>query len=249
MEDTGQPVRAGFWRRFIAVNIVDFGAVTLALALIGLILFLPTGGRIRVANMLINTTTCAQVDPSTLTGFSLPSNFRPTLAAKCTRSLLGYVHDRFLTVVERTQSGSVTYTRSFQFALDSGSEPTSAFYVDYLFILILLPYLVIAEWRWGKTLGKDILDIRVQSVGGGPLTIAQATKRTVARFWFVVLQLIAVIWLDADAALSFLNYGLVLVVLMAAIVLAQGINFIVAVRRRELPWHDRWAKTEVVRGR
>jgi len=43
--------------------------------------------------------------------------------------------------------------------------------------LIGAAYGIVFHWLWGQTLGKMALQIRVVSVGGGPLSLGQAVGR------------------------------------------------------------------------
>lgn len=239
--------RAGFWRRGFAL-FIDSCLIAFVLGLLGLVLFGPTGGFIRVSNMLIDSRNCSEVDPQRLELPRLPP-FRITHAVRCTRSVLGYVHDRALTVAEVTRSGAVTYTQSLTFAVDAEGRPTRAFYLDPLILALLPAYILLLEWRYGRTLGKDLLGLRVRTLGGGALTFVQAAKRLLIRFlpeivWIVPL-LLAILGASAPGTGYF--WGIWFVGAAAAIAIL--VNFAVNVRRGDLPWHDRWAGTEVVRDR
>jgi uncharacterized RDD family membrane protein YckC len=50
-----------------------------------------------------------------------------------------------------------------------------------IFILIELSYFVILEWRFGGTLGKLLLGVRVVNAGGGRVTPKQALLRNLLR--------------------------------------------------------------------
>lgn len=71
-----------FWRRVVAffVDGIIFGAV---FGLLGVILFGPTDGKIRVGSMLFSVRSCAvpQID---LANLNLPKDFRVTHAVSCT---------------------------------------------------------------------------------------------------------------------------------------------------------------------
>src|SRR5262245_20609803 len=127
--------RARFWRRVFAF-IIDCCAVVAVIAAIGILLFSPTDGRIRVANTLVNYSICA-AGTAVPAGLDLPADFNVTHVARCARYFFGVAHDRTLTVSEVTRSGSVTYTRSLTFPADAEGRPSEAFYLDSLVILIL----------------------------------------------------------------------------------------------------------------
>jgi uncharacterized RDD family membrane protein YckC len=237
-ESSPSPSRAGFWRRFFAI-LIDICLFSVVIGLIGLLLFQPTEGRIRVQNMLIDFRVCSKVDPSQVE-LPTPPPFRITNAVQCTKSFFGLVHDRTLTVSEVTPSGSVTYTRALTYPVDADGHVTQVLYVDLLELIIFPAYLLLLEWRFGRTLGKHFVHIRVRSLNGGPVTFVQAVKRTLIRFLFLPPWLLLFAWWSFNA---YIGVGL----LMAGIGLAIVINWSLKTGRRELPWDDRWAATEVVR--
>jgi uncharacterized RDD family membrane protein YckC len=245
------PVRAGLWPRAIAL-IIDGCLITLVLGLLGLVLFVPTGGRIRVADTLVGSRTCTTPNLEVLQDLNipLPPNFQVTHLVRCTKPLLGYVHDRVLVVAEITRSGATTTIRELTFPLDAEGLPTRPFYLDSLWFLIFAAYVLLLEWRTGRTLGKDLMDVRVQSLAGGPPTLVQVVKRFLVRFFPLILASS----LPFAQRFGVLNLGgsgfpwVLWWLLMSPFLAIQG-NFIIAVRRRSLPWHDRFAGTEVALGR
>jgi hypothetical protein len=127
--------RARFWRRVFAF-FIDGCAVVAIIAAIGISLFSATDGRIRVANTLVNRSTCSQ-GSAVPAGLNLPANFNVTHVVRCTRYFFGVVHDRTLTVREVTRSGSLTHTRSITFPVDADGRPMRAFYLDHFGIFLL----------------------------------------------------------------------------------------------------------------
>jgi uncharacterized RDD family membrane protein YckC len=242
--------RARIWRRVCAFAI-DALAIGAVLAVLGIVLFPLTDGRVRVDSVPLNVRTCYALRalPPEL---GLPSDFKVTHAARCTLTFLGYVHNRVLIVSEVTRSGEVTYTRTLTFAADADGRPTSAFALDNFAIFLLVGYLLLFEWRFGSTLGKDLAGVRVQSLAGGPLAFSQAARRTLVKMLPVLILtpvLIAAMWLDPGSLLPLMRYFFVSIALTAAVGIVLLINFIVSVRVGGLAWHDRWAETEVLRGR
>ena len=242
------PVRAGLWPRAIAL-LIDGCLITVVLGFIGLVLFVPTGGRIRVADTLVGSRTCTTPNLQILQDLNIPlsPNFQVTHLVRCTKTLLGYVHDRVLIVAEITRSGATTTTRELTFPLDAEGLPTRPFYLDSLWFLVFAAYVLLLEWRTGRTLGKDLMDIRVQSLAGGPPTLVQVVKRFLIRFFpailLGVLSLISIAGVTDMTAPAFFWF-VILLSFMAVLV-----NFVVEGRRLALPWHDRFAGTEVALGR
>jgi hypothetical protein len=242
--------RARFWRRVFAF-IIDGCAVGAVIAAIGIPLFSLTDGRIRVANTLVNYSMCAG-GTALPAGLDLPADFNVTHVVHCTRYFFGVVHDRTLTVREVTRSGSLTYTRSITFSADAAGRPSEAFYLDYLWIFILACYRIVSEWKLGTTLGKHLLRMRVQPVGGGPMTATGALTRTLVCFipmYPFALLMVLLIALGPTGLFAMGHYFFAVVFVGLVLTVVFLLNFILAVRRARLPWHDRWAGTEVVRGR
>jgi len=246
------PGRAGLWPRAIAL-LIDGCLITVVLGSLGVILFVPTGGRIRVADTLVGSRTCSTPNLQILQDLNipLPPNFQVTDIVRCTKTLLGYVHDRVLIVAETTRSGpTTTTTRDLTIPLDTEGLPTRPFYLDSLWFLVFAAYVLLLEWRTGRTLGKDLMDIRVQSLAGGPPTLVQAIKRFLVRFFPTIL--LGSLSLMPLAGVSFTTapalYWFVWLISLLSFIAIQ-VNFIVEVRRRALPWHDRFAGTEVPLGR
>lgn len=243
------PDRAGFWPRAIAL-FIDSCLITFILGFLGLVLFAPTGGRIRVAGALVSSLQCSPQSLQVLQelNVSIPPDFQLTYIGRCTRSVLGHVHDRVLFVTDKVPSSAAGHARELTFPLDAEGRPTRAFYLDYLGGLLFAAYVLLSEWRTGRTLGKDLMDIRVQSLAGGPPNFVQTAKRFVLRFSGLILSeilsLLSVTGAIVSTAADFVWFGVGLVLSVAVLV-----NFIISVRRNALPWHDRFAGTEVVLGR
>jgi uncharacterized RDD family membrane protein YckC len=247
VSDAAAPLtpRAGFWRR-AAAQIIDALLFAVVLGLAGILLFAPTDGRIRVSNMPFNAEICSAIDPQ---GVQLPvlPPFRVTHASRCTKTWLGHLHDRTLTVAQVTRSGALTTTRALTYAVDAEWRPMQAFYLDYLWFVLAPVYFLVLEWRFGRTLGKDLMDIRVRSLGAGPITFVQSAKRLFVRFLPVVFMLL--LFLPIGSSFDSIEYVVAIGIIVLGSAIAIVVNFAWTVRRRNLPWHDRWAATEVVRGR
>jgi uncharacterized RDD family membrane protein YckC len=241
--------RAGFWRRILAI-LIDVALCALVVTVAGVFLFGLTDGRIRVGTALIDVNRCIQVDPQRIE-VPLPPQFQVTSALQCTKSFFGIVHDRTLRVAQVTRSGSTTYTRAITYPVDADGRPTRAFYIDYLTWILLVAYVLLLEWRCGQTLGKRVMRIRVKSLRGGPITLAQAIKRSVIRFlpwplFWLPFMLPLMFGENSFFAFATSDEAMVLILIMVIAMLIFLGNFAQRTRRHELPWHDRWAATEVV---
>src|SRR5262249_5531107 len=149
---------------------IDVVLMAFIVSIAGTVLFGLTDGRIRVNTALINYGNCSPADPQ---GLALPNPppFHITYAQRCTKRFFGFVHDRTLQVSEVTQSDGgnykVTYKRSVTYPVDADGRVVPAHYIDYMIYVLLVVYVLLLEWRFGRTLGKRIVGIRVQSLGGG----------------------------------------------------------------------------------
>jgi uncharacterized RDD family membrane protein YckC len=249
-------VQAGFWHRAIALAI-DILLINLVVAVIGLALTAVTGGTIRVANTVFNVIDCTSSEPVPA-ALAAAAGFAAADSHSCTRSLLGFVHDRVSVMTERPTGGEDgDDLRRIITPVDDTGRIVEAFYLDDLILALLAAYLLAFEWRAGATIGKRILAIRVQSLGGSVLDILQVGKRTLVR---IVVLFAAELGQSGNlpsadvhrigvrliSTHSTADLGLWSTVLMA-LALAYFISFSIATSRDSLPLHDRWAGTEVVR--
>jgi len=247
-QNSAVAAKAGLWRRALAI-FVDGVVVSLILGLLGVALFAPTGGKVRVSDIEGTSTHCGRADVQA-SEFSLPRDFKVTNAGRCTSQFLGFVYDRYLQVWEVTRFGTASYTRTLQYPIDADGHPSSALYLDYLLLFVLAGYLVLLEWKQGSTVGKALFGLRVRSLSGAPLSLAQAVKRTTVRFIpmlpiMLICLFMAVMRPDVlFASAQYFPGGFFCAYAAGGII---SWNFGTAMHRGRLPWHDRWAGTEVVR--
>ncbi len=241
--------RAGFWRRIAAI-LIDVIFISAVVGAFGAALYGPTNGAIRVRNTVIWTFECSATSVNR-PDLRVPADFKPNAAAVCIRRFLGVEHDRVLVMAEVTKSGNVTHRRAINLPVDAQGGITRAIYLDYLTIFFIAIYLVVLEWGFGRTLGKRLLGLRACSLGGSSIKLSQAAIRTLVRLipstWIIVVILIFLV-LDPARPMSTLMSNMVIIYGSGFVLsLVFLLNFILAVRRKNLPWHDRLAGTEVVR--
>jgi hypothetical protein len=101
--NTAYHTRAGFWGRTLAFGI-DLLLISVLIAVIGLASTGLTGGKVRVANTVVDFVDCTGNEPLPP---ELPDldGFEGADARRCTRSLLGITHDRRLVVREKMTAG------------------------------------------------------------------------------------------------------------------------------------------------
>ena len=230
------PVRAGLWPRAIAL-LIDGCLITFVLGSLGILFCLyrlaaESGSLTRWWVLELGMPPNLQVLQDL--NIPLPPNFQVTHLVRCTKTLLGYVHDRVLIVAEITRSGATTTTRELTFPLDAEGLPRDRS-ISILYGSWFCGLHVLLEWQLA-TLGKDLMDIRVQSSAGGPPTLVQAIKRFLVRFFPTIL--LGSLSLMPIAGVSFttapaLFWFVGLVSLLSF--MAVQVNFIVEVRRRALP--------------
>lgn len=249
-------MRAGFWDRAVALAI-DLLIINLLIAIIGLALTGMTGGNVRVASTVLNVVDCTSSEPVP-SGLELPAGFEAADARRCTRSVLGIVHDWKLVVSEKATAGEDPKDRR-QVAIptDRIGRPVQAFYLDDLILVLLAAYLLLLEWRFGATPGKYCVGIKVQSLGGAPLDIVQTGKRILLRLIVLASEGPAESVVGSPEKNHWISFKLVTSHTdfdfglwsdgLTVLAIVYVIGFIVATARRSLPLHDWWAGTEVVR--
>jgi uncharacterized RDD family membrane protein YckC len=240
-----QAKRAGLLARAVAF-VIDLLLVNMLVAAIGLAATELTGGSVRVANAIDDVRTCSASQP-TPPELSVPREFAGGDMRRCTRAVYGFAYDRML-IVREAASGSVAETdrRQISIPIDADGRPVHAFYLDRLTPLVLALYLLLLEWRWGATLAKRILGIRVVTLAGGPIDFWQAGRRSLIRALVVLCSAETQIGLGMTTAygLPDLGVGSQMLNLLAV---AYLIVFAIATLGGLLPPHDRWAGTQVVR--
>jgi len=252
--DTPHPTRAGFWERVLAFGI-DLLFVNLLIGVIGLASASLTDGRLRVARTVVNIVDCTGWDPL-LPQFSVPNGFDAEDVRRCTHSVLGIAHDWTLVVREKVVVGEDEKARhQVSIPVDAKGHPVRAFYLDDLIPLVLAAYSLLFEWRFGATLGKRFVFVRVQSLGGGPIDVVQAGKRVLMRLIVLLSTMQTLPGLSTES--HRITFGLTLShgvpdlgiwsEVLNVLAWAYAISFIVTTSRRTLPLHDRWASTEAIR--
>jgi uncharacterized RDD family membrane protein YckC len=241
--------RGGFWRRVLAL-LIDAMLISLLVGIIGVPLYGPTGGAIRVSSTFVNDTTCTATSPNR-PGVRLPMDFTPTGAGICVRRFFGLEHDRTLIIQQITKSGAVTYSRVISLPVDAEGRVVKPFYLDNLTLVLIAIYLFLLEWLIGTTIGKRILGLRVRSLDGARITLSQSAIRTLSRMIAlapIFVFTLGMVMLEPTRATTLLSDNLITItVVTIGWILAFFVNFAVTVRRGNLPWYDQWAGTEVVR--
>ena len=239
--------RGRFWRRAVALTL-DMFIVAFVVMLLGLLAGALTNGRFRISDVYFDETECAKPD-RTYAEIKLPEGYKPTSTVVCVSRIFGHTYDRSLVMVERTESGKFSFERSMTFPLDREGDVTRAFYLDWVFPFFLVILIYVQELMRGDTLGKRIMGLRVQSLGGASPYRSQIAKRLV-RFGYLVpfvVSYLAVAYFNRSVETA--EFLIAMAALGGVLTLLAVIEFAWAVRKGKLPFYDRWAGTEVVRVR
>ena len=248
-DDDDRSTRAGFWRRTLAI-VADALSVSVPCAVLSALLFSASGGRIQAA-VGLDFNVCERrtsVPDSLVPAPPRDSNF----AAECHRRSLAGPTGHVLLVgrAMRTATFSTQVSRSYLLG-DDGAVVDG---VDWSWGApgLLLLYLVLGQWRWGRTLGLRAAGLRL-SLRGGPRTGKVPLGRVLLRYalgiggYLPMIVVIAVVLSRIQtgpegAAPSFAGLGLAL--LFGAVWSLW--NMVLIVRKRD-PLYDRWAGTALVR--
>jgi uncharacterized RDD family membrane protein YckC len=266
--ETPAPSRAGFWRRVVAIYL-DVLLLSAIIAVAGLGLARATDGSMRVSRVVpLNVNVSAvslnangkhcdisELGPAELQAFHLNGDFNISSVERRTSYAFGIPYNWTLSVSEKKQNGNVTYERNVTLPLDPAGHLTNAFYLDAWLVFFVVAYLLLSEWRFGTTIGKRILGIRVRTLGDAPMDFGQASKRVLMRMVPFLPYMASVIYATVVgpaklASLLFEQPMIAYAIALAGVgllMVAFAGNFIVATSRRELPWHDWWARTEAIR--
>ena len=224
-------------------------AIHAALALAGVLLFQVTDGVVRIGKLpVVESSVCRW----SATEFRQDKHSNTIRTTTCESALFGFVHDRRTEFTDERRTESVTLTRSHTYPVDAEGRETRAIYLDHLLLFLLAAYLLLAEWRFGTTLGKRCFDMHVQARDGGPPRFVDACRRLLRLVPVLPLAPVSIMAMTIDPAGELAlstGYGIAVVSLYlvsAALCIAVVVNFVMAVGNDDLPWHDRWASTEVV---
>ncbi len=246
------PTRAGFTRRLAAL-VIDVIIVLTVVTLIGVTLSKLSGGFIRVQSTLIKSTDCKTLEAMPA-GLELPQGFKPTSITACTYSFLSIPYNWTVKAEQITESDvsiggtefTTSKTLSYTYPLSPYGLPAEPVVIDEYSFLLYGLYFIALEWLLGGTLAQRMLGMRVRSVGGAPASLIQIVKRFVARFAWLALAPIGEKLLQSSPG-HLVEIIVGLAVISMTVLLAVAVNAIWAMKKGELAWHDRWARTEVVR--
>jgi len=156
-------VRAGFWRRWLALWI-DGIIISLPFQVVVAILFAATSGRIQQgvdgisAGMGLTYCSKRQAVPD---GLAPPPPAGSNFARECNVYFFGAQTARTLQVGRDTKEGAITKTVSRYYMLDRHGRPIDGVSADGIVTMAFIAYLFAMEARTGASLGDRAMRIRV----------------------------------------------------------------------------------------
>jgi uncharacterized RDD family membrane protein YckC len=158
-------VRAGFWRRWLALWI-DGIIISLPFQVVVAILFAATSGRIQQVGGL--TYTNCSIRQTVPDGLAPPPPAGSNFARECNVYFFGAQTARTLEVGRVTKEGAVTETVSRHYMLDRHGRmldrhgrPIDDVSADWIVMMAFIAYLFAMEARTGASLGDRAMRIRV----------------------------------------------------------------------------------------
>lgn len=248
---TADQRRAGYWRRLLSLT-TDAIVVFLPFQILAAVLFALTAGSIQFADGL-TFTACKEAT-------QLPTNLSPAppananSASECRIFFFGAETARRLTVRRMTKEGNTTYIVAQQYMLDKNSNQVNGYSLEWIAILTLIGYLILAKSLKGKTLGDRATKIAVVNTGdnfGSPVPL----KKLVVRYLILAAPIAPVVLVQGyflgtsgNSANQLATSGFLTWFLIAAAP-AFVLYFIcvVQIARKRDPLYDRIAKTAVIR--
>jgi uncharacterized RDD family membrane protein YckC len=153
--------RAGFWRRASAA-FIDMLIVAVPIQILVVPLFLLTNGAVQFHGGITYKNCANPVQISELPpGLNPPPPENSNFAFICRTSFFGWPTAQSLTVERRTKEGNVTKTIWRAYPLGADGKPRSAWSLDGWALVLLFAYLILSENRFGRTIGKKLIGIRV----------------------------------------------------------------------------------------
>jgi uncharacterized RDD family membrane protein YckC len=249
--DQPAEVRAGFWRRWLAL-LIDGIIISLPFQLMVAILFAATSGRIQQFGG-ITYVNCSMLG-TVPDGLAPPPPAGSNFARECNVYFFGAETGRSLQVGRVTREGGSTNTVSRVYMLDSDGHPINGVSIDWVVMVVFIAYLLAMETRTGATVGNRITRIRVVDVAV-PSEPSVPLRKIVTRY---LVMSVGIVPMFAVALAYFGLYGTDLEATAAsniftwlrvtAVLTFVWIIFLcVPIVRKRDPLYDRMAGTAVVR--
>jgi RDD family len=211
----------GALRRLIAF-IVDIVLVSILGSLLAPIPYALSDGSVRIAgNLHWKPCVVRPATDSEQQAFQAGryGNFlHPDFIKICQASILGYPTDGSVTFVQNNEasissgkpgdslrfSANAGTTLWLKVPMDARGRLTTAIYIDFLIPLFLLFYAVLMENRFGATIGKLLMNLRLRQVGGEWAVFPAVLTRQLWRLGPLVLTTVtaAVVALSLDGLVA-----------------------------------------------
>src|SRR5262249_25574786 len=151
-------VRAGFWRRSLAL-LIDGIIISLPFQVVVAILFAATSGRIQ-QEVGLTYTNCS-IRQTVPDGLAPPPPAGSNFARECNVYFFGAQTARTLEVGRVPKEGAITRAVRRYYMLDRHGRPIDGVSADGIVMMVFIAYLLATEARTGATLGDRAMRIRV----------------------------------------------------------------------------------------
>ncbi|CAM5409820.1 hypothetical protein MAUB1S_06966 [Mycolicibacterium aubagnense] len=241
------PRYAGFWRR-LAASIIDYILVLIVLLPLASLAFVSTDGEVK-SLFLLRWNLCQSTTLNQTSGPSL-ANYEWVV---CRASIFGLKTAQW---AEGTASDQKVEPSSISFDLDSnGRFRPSSLDLGFLELAILAAYFFLGEWRFGQSIGKRSLGIKIYDqdqwnrVG---LPAWKSFRRQAMKFAGVAPMVLSGGWYSfrawgGDPAMvgQFPNFEIAIAFAVLAIAAAWPIWIMISIALGNDAIHDRFAGTTV----
>ena len=137
------------------------------------------------------TVAASTVGASTSTGFELLEKNKTTQDHWAKR-IIGFVIDSIVVSVAVIVLGLLV---SIPLALGTGFLgffPAWGIWFGGIIPIVILAYFILAEWLYSRTLGKEIMGLKIARIDGKPMDLATSLVRNISKVHFILLIVDAV---------------------------------------------------------
>lgn len=243
---TDTPPVAGFWIRLLA-HFIDFLIWGFATSLIGLLLVYAAPNVFGMGSAVLNWRSCNQLS-SIPPSIPAVAGLSPNLAVHCTKSFLGLEYRNEVILAEVRREGHSTSTKSMTYAVGPDLQLSQAFDLDLVFWVMLLGYIVMTQGRYGATLGKWLLRLRVIGPDGRAPGWRAALVRNLVLSGPGLATLAVLLPLTLSGAFFvYLAWVVPVFILCGLASLVLGVQIWWTATHERPSFHDQVARTRVIR--
>jgi uncharacterized RDD family membrane protein YckC len=243
--------RAGFWRRWLG-TLIDWIVVAVPFQVLAVILFAMTSGMVQMhGGLFFNACDVAKTIPQSL---DPPPPHDSNFARICRISLFGAPTGITLTVGRMTRDGLTTKTVTQSYMLDRNGNPIKGISLDWIALLTFLAYLVGMIWKRGRTIGGQVVGVKVVDTAE-PDRSWVAMHKAIVRYLAIAIGFVPGLALliyqrsiTSGNADDMFTEGFFRWLIVAGLLgLVWSVLLIIQIARKGDPVYDRLAGTAVVR--